>query len=139
MNRHQVAHAQDEQPVSGPDRVRIRELERENAKLREKLVFLKSTRLLRVRDSMTLVTYELIDAEKARHSIVKMCTWLGLSRSGYYEWRERPASATAQRRTLLAVSVAAIFAGSHGTYGSGPRTRFRPSCYAKPGHDKPAT
>jgi len=66
---------------------------------------------------MTLAKYELIDAEKARHSIVKMCAWLGVSRSGFYEWRERPASATAQRRTLLAASVAEIFAGSHETYG----------------------
>ncbi|MEV4114157.1 IS3 family transposase [Nonomuraea sp. NPDC049695] len=40
-----------------------------------------------------------------------------MSRSGFYEWRERPASATAQRRALLAASVAEIFAGSHETYG----------------------
>jgi transposase InsO family protein len=66
---------------------------------------------------MTLAKYELIDAEKARHSIARMCAWLGVSRSGYYEWRERPASATAQRRTLLAALVAEIFAGSHETYG----------------------
>uniref|UniRef100_UPI0004CA9AD9 IS3 family transposase n=1 Tax=Streptosporangium amethystogenes TaxID=2002 RepID=UPI0004CA9AD9 len=38
-------------------------------------------------------------------------------RSGYYEWRERPASATAQRRTLLATLVAEIFGGSYKTYG----------------------
>ncbi|TLF71158.1 DDE-type integrase/transposase/recombinase [Nonomuraea sp. KC401] len=66
---------------------------------------------------MTLAKYELIDAEKACHSIVKMCAWLGVSRSGYYEWRQRPVSATAQRRALLAASVAEIFVGSHETYG----------------------
>ncbi|QYC45114.1 IS2 transposase TnpB [Nonomuraea coxensis DSM 45129] len=66
---------------------------------------------------MTLAKYELIDAEKARHSIVKMCAWLSVSRSGYYEWRERPASATAQRRTMLAALVVEVFAGSHETYG----------------------
>ncbi|MEV0624002.1 IS3 family transposase [Nonomuraea sp. NPDC050404] len=66
---------------------------------------------------MTLAKYELIDAEKARHSIARMCAWLGVSSSGYYEWRDRPASATAQRRTLLAALVAEIFAGSHETYG----------------------
>lgn len=66
---------------------------------------------------MTLAKYELIDAEKARHSIVKMCAWLQVSRSGFDEWRERPASATAQRRTLLAALVAEIFTGSHETYG----------------------
>ncbi|GAA2906603.1 IS3 family transposase [Streptosporangium fragile] len=66
---------------------------------------------------MTLAKYELIDAEKAHHKIARMCAWLGVSRSGYYEWRERPASATAQRRVLPATSVAEVFAGSHETYG----------------------
>ncbi|GAA2880580.1 hypothetical protein GCM10020220_083360 [Nonomuraea rubra] len=87
-------------------------LERENAEPREKLIFPKKRRLPRVRDSMALATYELIDAKKARHSIVKMCAWLDVSRSGYYEWRERPASATARRRTLLTASVAETFAGA---------------------------
>ncbi|WP_326631470.1 IS3 family transposase [Nonomuraea fuscirosea] len=118
VNRHRIVSAQDEQPpVSGPERARIRELERENAELREKLIFLKKSRLLRGRNSMTLAKYELIDAEKASHKIARMCAWLGVSRSGYYEWRERPASATAQRRTLLSTLVAEIFAGSHETYG----------------------
>ncbi|MFC7641723.1 hypothetical protein ACFQX6_12560 [Streptosporangium lutulentum] len=38
---------------------------------------------------MTLAKYELIDAEKAHHAIARMCVWLQVSRSGYYEWRER--------------------------------------------------
>jgi transposase len=41
VTRYRVVHEQDERPVSGPERARIRELERENAELREKLVFLK--------------------------------------------------------------------------------------------------
>ncbi|MGW0587811.1 transposase [Streptosporangium sp. NPDC002607] len=41
VNRHRIVHGQDAQPVSGPERARIRELERENAELREKLAFLK--------------------------------------------------------------------------------------------------
>ncbi|MGJ6967654.1 transposase [Streptosporangium sp. G11] len=40
VTRHRVVHSPDEQPVSGPERTRIRELERENAELREKLAFL---------------------------------------------------------------------------------------------------
>jgi hypothetical protein len=35
--------------------------------------------------------FELIDAEKADHAIAKICAWLEVSRSGYYEWRDRPA------------------------------------------------
>jgi putative transposase len=61
--------------------------------------------------------YELIDAEKANHAIVDMCTWLGVSRSGYYEWRHRPASATAERRERLKAMITTIFHAHHETYG----------------------
>ena len=69
--------------------------------------------------------YELIDAEKAtvtaagavKYSIVKMCEWLGVSSSGYYEWQGRPASATAARRDRLKVLIAEVFTDSDGTYG----------------------
>ena len=61
--------------------------------------------------------YELIDAEKANHTIADMCRWLAVSRSGFYEWRERPASATAERRERLKVMIARIFAEHYETYG----------------------
>ena len=32
--------------------------------------------------------FAFIDAEKAQYSIVKMCTWMGVSTSGFYEWYE---------------------------------------------------
>ncbi|KAB8184712.1 IS3 family transposase [Nonomuraea phyllanthi] len=118
VHRHRIVQDEAKQPISGPERARIRELERENAELREKLAFLKKhSRPLRGRSSMMLATYELIDAEKAYHPIVKMRAWMGVSRSGYDDWRERPASATAQRRAMLAGLVAEIFTDSHETYG----------------------
>jgi putative transposase len=61
--------------------------------------------------------YELIDAEKANFPIVKMCEWAGVSTSGYYEWRDRPASATAIRREHLKKLITAIFTLSDETYG----------------------
>lgn len=69
--------------------------------------------------------FELIDAEKdtvvedgnAKFTVVKMCEWLGVSSSGYYEWRDRPASATAQRREALTLLITASFEGSDETYG----------------------
>ncbi|PRX66577.1 transposase-like protein [Nonomuraea fuscirosea] len=42
VSRYRIAITQNQQqPVSGPERARIRELERENLELREKLMFLK--------------------------------------------------------------------------------------------------
>lgn len=69
--------------------------------------------------------YELIDAEKdtmintgeRKYAITQMCGWLEVSTSGYYEWRGRPASATAQRRAALEADVKRIFDDSDETYG----------------------
>jgi putative transposase len=61
--------------------------------------------------------FEFIDAQKAHYTIVKMCAWAGVSTSGYYEWCDRPVSATARRREHLKVLVQAIFDHSDQTYG----------------------
>jgi hypothetical protein len=50
-------------------------------------------------------------------TIVQMCGWLGVSKSGYYDWRSRPQSATARRRELLKIKIKALFEASDGTYG----------------------
>jgi transposase InsO family protein len=46
-----------------------------------------------------------------------MCKWLGVSKSGYYEWRSRPESATARRRKELKLLITKAFEDSDGTYG----------------------
>lgn len=61
--------------------------------------------------------YEFIDAQKAHYPLVKMCTWLGVSRSGFYEWLDRPESATARRRQELCLLITKSFEDSDGTYG----------------------
>jgi putative transposase len=61
--------------------------------------------------------FELIDAQKADFPIVTMCEWADVSTSGYYEWQDRPASATAIRREYLKTLVKAIFEHSDQTYG----------------------
>ncbi len=61
--------------------------------------------------------YEFIDAEKADYSIVKMCEWLGVSRSGFYEWRDRPDSATTERRVVITGLVRSLFDEFEGRYG----------------------
>ena len=47
-----------------------------------------------------------------------MCHVLQVSRSGYYAWRRRPASAQAQRRNRLLEQIQAAHAESRQTYGS---------------------
>ncbi len=69
--------------------------------------------------------YTFIDAEKdtmtdtgdKKYAITKMCAWLDVSTSGYYEWCDRPESATAARRAELAVLVRRAFEDSDETYG----------------------
>ncbi|MGP4030421.1 IS3 family transposase [Actinomadura sp. 3N407] len=96
---------------------RERELERENRKLREENDFLKKAAGLLREGSPVSAKYELIDAEKAHHAVVDMCAWLRVSRSGFYEWRSRPLSATAERRERLKPMIEAVFAANHETYG----------------------
>ena len=69
--------------------------------------------------------YAFIDAEHATvaadtacaPSITQMCSWLQVSRSGYYEWKSRPESATAKRRSELKLLIARAFEDSDGTSG----------------------
>jgi transposase InsO family protein len=65
--------------------------------------------------------FEFIDAQKADPDsdfpVVKMCEWADVSTSGYYEWRHRPASATATRREQLKTLIKAVFELSDQTYG----------------------
>jgi transposase InsO family protein len=50
-------------------------------------------------------------------AIMQMCTWLGVSKSGYYEWRSRPQSAAGERRELLKIKIEALFEANNGEYG----------------------
>jgi putative transposase len=50
-------------------------------------------------------------------AIMQMCTWLGVSKSGYYEWRSRPQSAAGERRELLKIRIKALFEANNAEYG----------------------
>ena len=72
--------------------------------------------------------YEFIDAEyaisPAAPAITLMCTWLGVSKSGYYEWRSRPESATAKRREELKLLITKAFEDGCGSSGVMARAGF---------------
>lgn len=62
--------------------------------------------------------FAFIDAEKAGYPIEVLCDVLDVSRSGYYAWKGRPASARAKADVALTVEIKASYAASRGTYGS---------------------
>jgi putative transposase len=68
--------------------------------------------------------YSFIDAEYATSpdrgeapTVVQMCGWLGVSKSGYYDWRSRPQSMAAKRRELLKIKIRALFEANNAEYG----------------------
>jgi putative transposase len=62
--------------------------------------------------------YDGITAEAgAAPTSMQMCRGLGVSKSGYYEWRSRPESAVAARRELLKIKIKALFEASDQAYG----------------------
>jgi len=63
------------------------------------------------------VKFAFIDGEEGNYPICKMCVWAKVSRSGFYEWRDRPPSATAIRRDELSALVRFAFEHSDGTSG----------------------
>lgn len=66
--------------------------------------------------------FEFIAAERAAGrtqlpTIARMCALLEVSKSGFYEWTQRPISAAQRRRELLADKIAALYAAFDATYG----------------------
>ena len=56
-------------------------------------------------------------AHQAQHPMVTMARVLGVSPSGYYAWRTRPASAHTTQDRELTETIRAIHTGSRATYG----------------------
>jgi putative transposase len=61
--------------------------------------------------------YATLPAEGDAPAVVQMCEWLGVSKSGFYDWRERPESETAKRRELLKIKIKALFEFNNAEYG----------------------
>lgn len=63
--------------------------------------------------------FRFIDEQLAEHYPLEVCCEvLGVSRSGYYAWRDRPDSARAERREELAAKVKAVHEANRRVYGS---------------------
>jgi putative transposase len=62
--------------------------------------------------------FAFIAAEQAHHSLSLLCRCLRVTRSGFYAWRNRPASARQRQDGRLKVLIRASFDASHQRYGS---------------------
>jgi putative transposase len=63
-------------------------------------------------------TYQLIDAQRASFPVSALCKVLKVSRSGYYEWKDRPPSRRSREDAALSGKVREIHERSRRTYGS---------------------
>lgn len=63
-------------------------------------------------------SYKLIEAEKTSFPVQFMCRMLGVSRSGYYDWRDRPPSKRNRENDALTETIREIHERSRQTYGS---------------------
>jgi len=64
------------------------------------------------------VKFVFITAEKAHYPIRMLCELLGVSRSGYYAWIDRPAAPKAVSDAQLVVEIKAAMRRGRGAYGS---------------------
>jgi putative transposase len=67
--------------------------------------------------------FQLIDAAKEEFPVQRLCQVLGVSPSGYFAWRSRPAGCRQREDLVLLAHIRSAFAHSNGTYGSPRVTR----------------
>ena len=67
--------------------------------------------------------FKLIDQATAAFPITRLCQLLGVSSSGYFAWKDRPASRRQQVDLVPLAHARSAFALSNGTYGSPRMTR----------------
>jgi putative transposase len=67
--------------------------------------------------------FRLIEAEKAEHSISRLCSVLGVTRQGFYAWRRRGPSGRQLGDDELKRLIVSIYDGSLQTYGA-PRVQL---------------
>jgi len=67
--------------------------------------------------------FQLIDAAKKEFPVQRLCKVLEVSQSGYFAWRDRPASRRQREDLVLLAHVRSAFALSSGTSGSPRLTR----------------
>ena len=62
--------------------------------------------------------YAFIQTQSCRYSVTRLCAVLNVSPSGYYDWIDRPLSATARANRRLVTKIRCHYKASRSTYGS---------------------
>nr|WP_310305900.1 IS3 family transposase [Sphingomonas sp. BE270] len=99
----------------------LKRLRRENEILRQERDILKrATAFFAGGKSMR---FALVDQAKKDFPVHRLCQVLGVSQSGYFAWKDRPASRRQRDDMVMLAHVRSAFALSNGTYGSPRMTR----------------
>ena len=64
------------------------------------------------------MSFNIIDAAKKEFPVQRLCSVLGVSQSGYFSWKSRPASRRQGEDMILMAHIRARFSTSHETYGA---------------------
>jgi hypothetical protein len=67
--------------------------------------------------------FRLVDQAKKEFPVHRLCKVLGISQSGYFAWKDRPASWRQRQDVILLAHVRSAFSLSNETYGSPRMTR----------------
>ncbi len=62
--------------------------------------------------------FAFIDAERARHTVSRLCSAMQVSRAGYHAWRTRAPSARSRADAALSERILALHGASRATYGA---------------------
>ncbi|MFC0193626.1 IS3 family transposase [Aureimonas pseudogalii] len=95
----------------------LKRLRRENEILRQEREILKRAANF-FRQGGKSMRFRLIDAAKKEFPVQRLCKVLGVSPSGYFAWKDRPACHRQRTDLMLLAHVRSAFALSNETYGS---------------------
>jgi putative transposase len=121
VRQHEREHGRQNAPLPVDERARLKELERRDGEMEMENSFLKKPQ--RTGEGSSVASkYEFIesmrlDNAQCAYSVEFMCRKFGVSKSGYYGWRNRSDSAPAQRRGELRLLIKKAFDISDGTCG----------------------
>ena len=100
----------------------LKRLRRENEILRQEREILKTGHNF-FRQGGKSMRFRLVDQAKKEFPVHRLCKVLGVSQSGYFAWKNRPASWRQRQDVILLAHVRSAFSLSNETYGSPRMTR----------------